>query len=498
MYAAMIKKYGSKKGRSVFYAYMNKHKLDESKSRPKSKSVLEDTELWAECDELARLIDTYPEDAAFYGETEAYFARIGVIEEPSGEFKSREDIKVTRKDFYGAFFPIINFESKGVAGEENYYVEGFLSTPLRDLQGETVSPSVLDEWSKVCIQPPHNLVWLFHDSPYAAPENKDKPAIVRLIESAIRDHDTPKGKIKGLWVRGIFNKVHPKFNDTWQMVKTGFMNAFSAEFAPLDIDSITKTIRRGQYYSSSLVMAPANEGATITAAYMKSFMGTDVKMSSTNNSASPANDDSLENLLAAFDASRRQAYGPAVPGVPGTGVPSTPIPAPAAPIAPPVVPPVAPPVAPPPVKTPTELAIEQMMSKLDGLRTDIDALKPRAPEPPPPPTQEEIAKVLKYLTEKAKPAPPAPIIPPAPTVTVAAKMFTKEEVEEEVERAIDAAKREGRIGPVIYKGASGTMIGPTTGQVDLSDVTIIDDDNLEGMLQKMDLMRGTQLRMVVK
>lgn len=39
MYDKMIKQYGLEKGKSVFYAYMNKHGYDETEPRPGKKEL---------------------------------------------------------------------------------------------------------------------------------------------------------------------------------------------------------------------------------------------------------------------------------------------------------------------------------------------------------------------------------------------------------------------------------------------------------------------------
>lgn len=162
------------------------------------------------------------------------------------------------------------------AHDHQYYVEGFVTTPMKDLQGEVVKETVFPEIVNNIAKAPHNLGWLHHESPYANPEAaKAEPAI--MFEEA-RVERNPIGKL-GVWVRGKLNKMHPAFKQSWYELKEGFLNAFSMEFMPLNetqgyVDGkATNIVDQIKYLSTSLVRAPANEGAYITKVYAKSYAG---------------------------------------------------------------------------------------------------------------------------------------------------------------------------------------------------------------------------------
>ena len=165
---------------------------------------------------------------------------------------------------------------KEATHDHQYFVEGFVTTPMKDLQGEVVKETVFPEIVTNIAKPPHNLGWLHHESPYANPNaQKAEPAI--MFEQA-RVERNPTGKM-GVWVRGKLNKMHPAFKQTWYELKEGFLNAFSMEFMPLNetqgyVDGkATNIVDSIKYLSTSLVRAPANEGAYITKVYAKSYAG---------------------------------------------------------------------------------------------------------------------------------------------------------------------------------------------------------------------------------
>lgn len=171
------------------------------------------------------------------------------------------------------------------AHDHQYYVEGFVTTPVKDLQGEVVKESTFKEITDNITQAPHNLGWLHHESPYAAPEKSMKtPPIIRYTDSKVQRN--PINNKVGVWVRGLLNKAHPQFRQTWQEAKNGFLNAFSMEFVPLHEGKEWVRSEGGmgqskpqnfvdqiKYLSTSLVRAPANEGAIFTRVYAKSFQG---------------------------------------------------------------------------------------------------------------------------------------------------------------------------------------------------------------------------------
>jgi hypothetical protein len=65
-------------------------------------------------------------------------------------------------------------------------VEGFVSAPIKDLQGDVLELPALVQAKAAMTAPPHNLVWLDHESPYARPiENQGTPPIAKFVEAKI-------------------------------------------------------------------------------------------------------------------------------------------------------------------------------------------------------------------------------------------------------------------------------------------------------------------------
>lgn len=454
-YNSFLKEYGSKRGQAYFYAYMKKHKIDYTKPRPSNKEtpIKEDIEVLRP-EEVAEILEANKQGFLIFDADNPTWSMETVI--PEG---------ITRKMFYGASMPIVNVEMKDVDGTPQYFLEGFITTPLRDLQGETVSEDVFVEWAADMVAPPHNLGWPFHDSPYSSPENKAKPAILRFVEAQIREREFDGKKLRGLWAKAILNTAHPDFKNIWEGAKNGFINAFSAEFIPLLVDPIRRIVQRAKYLSTSLVMAPANEGATITAAYMKSFTGQkDMESKAMNQSASQ----SIEDILADLRNSNRLAAGPPVP-------PSPPL------VAPTIISNVsavptnlsAASVIPPPPIT-TTFNPQEAYSRLDTQMQTILARLDAASPVPKPPTADEVKKVLDFLSAAAGKPP-----------VIKGVLFSAEDVEDEVRRAIETARVEGRIGEVVRKGMGELGELPTGGITDLSAEIIVNEHSIEGMLKRI-------------
>lgn len=466
LYRGFQKQYGER-GREVFYRYMRKHGYDEEKPRKGQKSKV------------------------------------------SKAFLPSEPIEVVTKQFYGATVPIVKAYSEEVAGEVNYYQEGFLSAPIEDIHGETISEGCINEWAKECVAPPHNLMWLFHESPYKKPENKDKPAILKIIESKVGELvDRLGAKHRGLWYKAIYNKAHPRFQEIYNLVKTGFINSTSVEFIPLLEDTVNKIVKKAKYLASCLVMAPANDLATITATYAKSFTG--AKITSEKNmkektqnvpepTPTPAitipdlDSDSLDALLQERDRRRAQLIGAPIPNV----VPLEPnlpltVPPPAEPPQP--APPTAVPTPPTPAPDVTTQKIDQILSNLGTITQRLDVfdqrLKVVEPQKEPDPTPKEIQKVMMFLAEHPERYSPV-ANPPEPNpsdISTKAVWSPNEDwvKREDIQEFIDEAREEGkRLQEVVRKGVNEAMPNPTDSTTDLSDTELTDPNSIEGMLKKM-------------
>jgi hypothetical protein len=175
---------------------------------------------------------------------------------------------------YALFMPA-RLKTVGDPHTGQVYVEGYINMPVKDLQGDLLELPALHQAQVAMIQPPHNLVWLDHKSPYASPMYNDAPPIGRFIKSKI----VKIGSTPALWARMLMNKAHPDFQRTFYELKNKFRNAFSMEFIPLPGcevlktvgDKIVNAISGIKYFATSLVRAPANEGATTTRVYVKAF-----------------------------------------------------------------------------------------------------------------------------------------------------------------------------------------------------------------------------------
>jgi hypothetical protein len=190
-------------------------------------------------------------------------------------------LKIKRYSLFMPFEVHVATKSVGSGGFEHggiekgdLLVEGFVSAPIKDLQGDVLETPALVEAKEAMVRAPHNLIWLDHESPYAKPiENQGTPPIGKFIESKI----LKIGGLPALWARWLVNKAHPNFKQVAYELKNGFYNAMSMEFVPIVQGQkwigtkLVNAISSIKYFATSLVRAPANEVATITRVYEKAF-----------------------------------------------------------------------------------------------------------------------------------------------------------------------------------------------------------------------------------
>jgi len=194
---------------------------------------------------------------------------------PPPAFKPKSVRRIKR---FSIFVPIdVKLATKSYAGgvqRGDLIVEGFVSMPVKDLQGDILELPALVKAKNEMVRAPHNLVWLDHESPYARPtENQSTPPIGKFVTSKIMRYQG----FPALWVRMLVNKAHPRYREVGYELKNGFYNAFSMEFVPVREGvkwirgKLANAISDIKYFATSLVRAPANEGATITSVYQKAF-----------------------------------------------------------------------------------------------------------------------------------------------------------------------------------------------------------------------------------
>ena len=183
-------------------------------------------------------------------------------------------LKIKRYSLWMPFEVKVATKSFGEVKAGDLIVEGFVSAPIKDLQGDVLETPAMVEAKEAMVRAPHNLAWLDHESPYAKPlENQGTPPIAKCIEAKIL-------KISGLpalWAQWLVNRAHPNFKQVAYELKNGFYNAMSMEFVPIRQGQkwigtkLVNAISSIKYFATCFVRAPANEVATITRVYEKAF-----------------------------------------------------------------------------------------------------------------------------------------------------------------------------------------------------------------------------------
>lgn len=141
-------------------------------------------------------------------------------------------------------------------GVRNYYVEGFASAAVRDLDDDVITEEALKDAASQLLEEPYNKLFLNH--------NVHDIPIGKVVAAEVHD-----GK---LWVRAVLNRDHERFEEVWSALKNGFLTAFSISFKVEEDELLRggrRYIKRLRILEVSLVGVPANPEALITEVYEK-------------------------------------------------------------------------------------------------------------------------------------------------------------------------------------------------------------------------------------
>lgn len=141
-------------------------------------------------------------------------------------------------------------------GERSYYVEGFASAAVLDLDDDVITEEALRDATSQLLREPYNKLFLNH--------NVHDIPIGKVVAAGVRDGDK-------LWIRAILNKDHKRFEEVWSALKSGFLTAFSISFK-IEVDELRdgrRYIKKLRILEVSLVGVPANPEALITEVYEK-------------------------------------------------------------------------------------------------------------------------------------------------------------------------------------------------------------------------------------
>jgi len=124
-------------------------------------------------------------------------------------------------------------------------VTGYASSTALDLQGDVITEEALKQVAEEITKDPYNKVFLNH--------NMNDIPIGKIVEAKVVD-----GK---LWVKIVLNKAHEKFEQVYNSLKGGFLNAFSIGYQVLE--RLGNKITKLRILEVSLVSIPANPEAIV-------------------------------------------------------------------------------------------------------------------------------------------------------------------------------------------------------------------------------------------
>lgn len=158
----------------------------------------------------------------------------------------------------------LQHEIVGLKGEREYYVTGYISTEEIDRANEVVTKEAMKE---MVAQIKSGNVKLDIEHSTFTGEN-DIP-VGKIVDAGIDE--------KGVWVKCTLNRAHNKFNEYWQSIKGGYLDAFSIAYK---VKEYAKTIMKGievtllkniELLNIAITGNPVNTGAKMTESFYKSL-----------------------------------------------------------------------------------------------------------------------------------------------------------------------------------------------------------------------------------
>ena len=178
------------------------------------------------------------------------------------KYKKEGDKWVTKSfEFDEVFADEFEFKSEN----ENFYVEGILSTTGLDNVKDYITPECLnDMFDQIEIGSPVKVMTGGLEHEHVLEDTRIMPTS-KIVEKNLKD-----GKLR---IKAMINKSHPKFENIWGSIKDGFYNGFSIEFRPVEAVKTAeghRVLNRVKLGGYALTGRPACPGATITDFYIKS------------------------------------------------------------------------------------------------------------------------------------------------------------------------------------------------------------------------------------
>lgn len=173
------------------------------------------------------------------------------------------------------FYCTDNFDYEEVetkAGKE-YYITGYISTHDRDLVDDIVTPACM---SDMLTQLKNRSIKL--DIEHESFRGKS------TTETEINKTTIPIGRIvearqdeRGIWIKGLLNKAHTRFDEVWGSIKSGMLDAFSIAYIPTQIaykmmdNSKVRLLDALNLLNVALTGNPVNPSATMGRVFAKSL-----------------------------------------------------------------------------------------------------------------------------------------------------------------------------------------------------------------------------------
>lgn len=156
-------------------------------------------------------------------------------------------------------------------GEKEYYTYGYISTSDKDLVNDIVTKECLDDMLEQMSERVIKLD-IEHESFRGETDtereiNKTRIPIAKFVDA--------KKDENGLFTRAVLNKAHPRFKETWESIKGGFLDAYSIAFVVPEngayVDGDTRYLKKINLLNVAYTGNPVNPEAKMGKVFAKSL-----------------------------------------------------------------------------------------------------------------------------------------------------------------------------------------------------------------------------------
>lgn len=218
----------------------------------------------------------------------------------------QELINQSNEGIFSGITDTISFQELEVKGKKEYVVTGYISTSDIDSYNDLVTTECMEDMARqikagsIKIDEEHETYWK---------GDYDIVPKLRIVDAKV--------DAKGLWVKAVLNTAHEKFKEIWGSIKSGFLDAFSIQFKPLETATkyikgqAVRLLNKVKLINVGITGTPVNEQCRLNEVFVKAINSCDIKSKADGAPTTKEmekSDDDEEEVKAALNLLKGRGY----------------------------------------------------------------------------------------------------------------------------------------------------------------------------------------------